>query len=210
MQGAHRRAQPAVQHATRCGKTRARHAAAVRSHRTECLSHTRAVSAEHGGHAACYTPMRGRPRVATQAVARRRPRGRGTRNRRAECGYRKRRAALSTSSCLRLMTGARRMSSSSGGGYKRERLTNYLNFLLPDDYRLSSGSKCIDAGSNNVAMSAEYDLDGIPRPLDGDLNGTAIVDMGCYETLKTNADSSGGGIPDGWSLVRLLPPRHWL
>jgi len=82
---------------------------------------------------------------------------------------------------------------------------NYLNFLLPDDYHLASGSKCIDAGSN-VAMSAEYDLDGMPRPLDGDLNGTAIVDMGCYETLKTNADSSGGGIPDGWALDHGLNP----
>ena len=63
----------------------------------------------------------------------------------------------------------------------------------------------IDAG-NNAAMPAGADLDGMPRPLDGDANGTAIVDMGCYETLNRTADSSGDGIPDGWAMDHGLNP----
>ena len=36
----------------------------------------------------------------------------------------------------------------------------------------------------------ENDLDGMPRPLDGDADGSAISDMGCYECLNAAAESS--------------------
>jgi len=52
------------------------------------------------------------------------------------------------------------------------------------DLRLSSGSPCIDKGSNDgVPTGITTDLDGNPRVLDGDSNGTVIVDMGAYEYL---------------------------
>jgi len=63
-------------------------------------------------------------------------------------------------------------------------------FIDPDssDYRLSSGSPCIDAGDNeNIPIGIDMDLDGFPRfaddPAKPDMgNGVSpIVDIGCYE-----------------------------
>ena len=56
--------------------------------------------------------------------------------------------------------------------------------------RLSSGSPCIDKGSNaGVPPGITTDLDGNPRVSDGDSNGTVIVDMGAYEYLVTTGNS---------------------
>lgn len=50
---------------------------------------------------------------------------------------------------------------------------------VQDGYRLMTGSPCIDAG---VAASAPAtDLDDEPRPLDGDVDGTAMFDIGADE-----------------------------
>ena len=48
------------------------------------------------------------------------------------------------------------------------------------DFRLNPGSPCIDTGVN-TAVSTPYDLDGNPRSVDGNGDGTATVDMGAYE-----------------------------
>lgn len=75
-------------------------------------------------------------------------------------------------------------------------LTNGVNGNLtgnPDfiarsagDYRLSPGSICIDAGTNLLGIGV--DLEGSIRPKDGNGDGTATADMGCYEA----PDATGG------------------
>ncbi len=48
------------------------------------------------------------------------------------------------------------------------------------DLRLQFGSPAIDSGTN-AAVTALFDLDGNPRLVDGNGDGTATVDMGAYE-----------------------------
>lgn len=64
----------------------------------------------------------------------------------------------------------------------------------PDDsFRLRSGSPCVDAGWNSALPPAlSQDLDGVARVFDGDLNGTAVVDLGAFEY----GDCDGDGVPD--------------
>jgi parallel beta-helix repeat protein len=55
-------------------------------------------------------------------------------------------------------------------------------FAFPGDTRLLAGSACIDAGLNNPARPLPpTDLDGNPRVLDGNGDGTAVVDIGAFE-----------------------------
>ncbi len=74
-------------------------------------------------------------------------------------------------------------------------ITNSPRFVSSIDLHLLSNSPCIDAGTNLVGFVD--DLDGTPRPLDGDANGSAIPDMGAYEYLNAVADSDGDSVTDG-------------
>jgi len=49
------------------------------------------------------------------------------------------------------------------------------------DLHLQFGSPAVDAGYNDLCPVT--DLDGYKRPIDGDLDGSAICDMGAYEKL---------------------------
>jgi len=71
-------------------------------------------------------------------------------------------------------------------------------FIL-GDYHLLPGSPCIDAGTNDVddpittevEVLPHTDLSGIPRIIDGDLDGTATVDIGAYEYLPGDVNYDG-------------------
>jgi cysteine-rich repeat protein len=52
-------------------------------------------------------------------------------------------------------------------------------FVSDTDWHLAADSACIDAGDDVVAPAT--DLDGLPRPADGDATPGAFSDMGAYE-----------------------------
>ena len=78
-------------------------------------------------------------------------------------------------------------------------------FKDPDsrDYRLLAGSPGIDL----VPQSSQaHDLDGKPRPLDGDGDGQALADTGAFEFLNPLADTDQDRLPDGWEWEHGLSP----
>ena len=80
--------------------------------------------------------------------------------------------------------------------------------VFVDGHHLSSGSPCIDAGNNDlVPDGVETDLDGNPRFVDGDGDGEATVDMGCYEfqpAASCPADVNGDGVVDVIDMIAVL------
>lgn len=64
------------------------------------------------------------------------------------------------------------------------------DFWVDGDYRLSSGSPCVDAGDPNyAAVPNDTDLACYPRVVDGDEDGLRIIDMGAYEySSRVQAD----------------------
>jgi hypothetical protein len=79
-------------------------------------------------------------------------------------------------------TGAAYAGSCSSLGGTNGNLSLNPQFRNPAsaDYHLLTGSPAIDAGISDPAL-LPTDFDGNPRVLDGDGNGTAVVDMGVYE-----------------------------
>ena len=58
-------------------------------------------------------------------------------------------------------------------------------FVNPNngDFHLMRNSPCIDKGDNAYAVTADYD--DIPRPLDGNADGSAVVDIGAFEFVPS-------------------------
>jgi len=86
-------------------------------------------------------------------------------------------------------------------------------FRGPDDYHLEAGSPGIDAlpGPRRLSVTAafepvEEDIEGVPRPLDGNADGQAEPDTGAFEFLNPGADSDGDGLLDGWEYDSGLSP----
>ena len=71
--------------------------------------------------------------------------------------------------------------------------------FIVGDYRLLPGSACIDAGTNDVDNPGTTpietlpatDIAGLPRIIDGDLDGAATVDIGAYEYLPGDVNYDG-------------------
>ncbi|MFC1451987.1 choice-of-anchor Q domain-containing protein [Verrucomicrobiota bacterium] len=62
------------------------------------------------------------------------------------------------------------------------------------DYHVRGDSPCIDTGTTLVDMVT--DLQGIPRPLDGNDDGQARWDIGAYEFVHPSADTDGDQLGD--------------
>ena len=91
--------------------------------------------------------------------------------------------------------------------YGTGNITNDPQFvdLAGSNFHLRSSSPCIDAG-NNASAADGLDPDGMPRPLDGDGNGVATVDMGAYELMYEHGDSDGDTMRDRWELTHGFDP----
>lgn len=69
------------------------------------------------------------------------------------------------------------------------------------DFRLQAGSPAVEAGVNTAPGLPSTDLDGNPRIVDGNNDGTAVVDMGAYELLPTTDTVSPSSLAFGDHVV---------
>ena len=53
--------------------------------------------------------------------------------------------------------------------------------LFEEDFTLGATSPCIDAAVDEEGMTLATDIDGTERPIDGNNDGEALPDMGCFE-----------------------------
>lgn len=97
-------------------------------------------------------------------------------------------------------------------------LTASVNDLITDpqlvdritgDFHLLASSPCIDAGGLG-GVAASYDFDGIGRPLDGDNDGLAVVDIGAFEFIAPGTDTDGDGAPDAQEVIAGTNPADAL
>lgn len=83
-------------------------------------------------------------------------------------------------------------------------------FADPDvlDFSLLPSSPCIDAGTPEVTSLnlPMFDLAGLPRIVDGDANGSARIDIGCYEWQVPVTNSDQMHIPNPFSLMNQPNP----
>lgn len=67
------------------------------------------------------------------------------------------------------------------------------------DFHLLASSPCIDAGTS--ANAPANDFDGVARPLDGNANGVAALDIGAFECVHPLADTDGDTVRDGNEII---------
>lgn len=63
--------------------------------------------------------------------------------------------------------------------------------LFEDYYHLSADSPCIDTGDGDGVSSDAVDIDGEPRIMDGDMDGTSTIDIGADEFPGAAGDVKG-------------------
>lgn len=77
---------------------------------------------------------------------------------------------------------------------------------LTSEYRLQSGSPCIDAGSNTAPQIPDNDMDFGDRIIDGDGDGDPIVDIGAdeYDPSTPPATTTTTTIPPPVCMIRTI------
>ena len=81
---------------------------------------------------------------------------------------------------------------------------------IAQDLRLTYGSPCIDAGLDVSAQGITNAFDGAARPTDGNFDGEARFDIGCYEYNPQTMDSDGDGMNDASEAIAGTGPTNRL